>query len=295
MPTTRRARTQESVFAKEVAKNYLKKTEKIRSVLKQKRKEYKEALAKEKKAKTQEELDVLKEKKATADAEFEAEKLTWPYYRKYEFSRRQLVNDGLDIVPYSPQAEPFPGDGALIKLSMMERGRIVDTAILARRGVKDKKRFLEGLIPRITSSDGIHDFKHYIRKYINPKPYTPPPNYPRGSSEYDDDEEYEQWHDPNLVEVRPPANPYVNTRAPTYGHRPSRAHVVPPEGAPRMAEEGEMVPAYSSSDYQLREGGNKTRKHKQSKHKRSKHKRSKHKRSKHKRTSKHKRSKTYKK
>ncbi len=277
MPTTRRARTQESVFAKEVAKNYLKETERIRDILKQKRKEYKEASAKEKKAKTQEELDVLKEKKETADAEFEAEKLTWPYYRKYEFSGRRLVNDGLDRAPYSPEAEPFPGDGALIKLSMSERGRIVDTAMLARRGVKEKKKLLEGIVPRINAADSIHDFKDYIRKYINPKRYTPPPNYPRGSSEEYDYEEYEQWQNPDELHRTPPAIPYANTRGPTYRYRPDRAHVVTPKGAtPRMAEEGEMAPAYSSSpDYPLGEGGRKTRKRKH-KHKRKQTRKNKH-------------------
>jgi hypothetical protein len=48
MPT---ARTQPSVFAKTVAKDYLKTVEDLRVVLKQKRKEYKEAVAKEKKSK----------------------------------------------------------------------------------------------------------------------------------------------------------------------------------------------------------------------------------------------------
>ena len=126
-------------------------------MLKQKRKEYKEAVAKEKKAKTQEALEEVKEKKANAFAEFESEKLNWPYYRRYQFSRNQnrLISDGLDRAPYSPQTDPFPGESAIVNLSMLERARIVDTALLARRGVKDKKRFLEGLIPRITSSDGI--------------------------------------------------------------------------------------------------------------------------------------------
>ena len=276
MPTTRRA-TQQSVFAKEVAKNYAKAVEKIRVVLKNKRKEYKEAETKEKKAKTQEALDTLKEKKANADAAFEAEKSIWPYYKKYEFSRSQnrLISDGLDNVPYSPEADPFPGDGALMKLSMSERARIVDTAMLARRGVKDKKRMLEGIVPRINAADSIHEFKHYIKKYINPKPYTPPPSYPRGSSEYDDEDDYEQWQNPDVLQRTPPAVPYANTRAPTYRYRPARAHVVTPEGSPGLAAEGATVaPAYSSPDYPLGEGGRKTRKHKRRQtRKTSKHKR----------------------
>jgi hypothetical protein len=264
MPSTRRARTQQSVFAKEVAKHYVKEVEKIRAVLKQKRKEYKEAAAKEKKAKTQEAIDALKEIMANADAEFEAEKSDWPYYRKYEFSRSQnvVISDGLDSAPYSPEADPFPGDGALIKLSMSERARIVETAMLARRGVKDKKRMLEGIVPRINAADSIHEFKHYIRKYINPKPYTPPPSYPRGSSE-DDEDDYEQWQNPDVLQRTPPAIPYANTRAPTYRYRPARTHVVTPEGSPGLAAEGTTAaPAYSSPDYPLGEGGRKTRKHK---------------------------------
>jgi hypothetical protein len=272
MPSTRRARTQQSVFAKEVAKHYVKEVEKIRVVLKQKRKEYKEAAVKEKKAKTQVAIDALKEIMANADAEFEAEKSDWPYYRKYEFSRSQnvVISDGLDSAPYSPEADPFPGDGALIKLSMSERARIVDTAMLARRGVKDKKRMLEGIVPRINSADSIHEFKHYIRKYINPKPYTPPPSYPRGSSE--DDDEYEEWVDPDALRRTPPAIPYANTRAPTYRYRPARTHVVTPEGSPGLVvEEATAAPAYSSPDYLLGEGGRKTRKRKN--RKTSKHKR----------------------
>jgi hypothetical protein len=284
MPTTRRARTQQSVFAKEVAKHYVKEVEKIRAVLKQKRKEYKEAAVKEKKAKTQEAIDALKEIMANADAEFEAEKSDWPYYRKYEFSRSQnrLISDGLDSAPYSPEADPFPGDGALIELSMSERARIVETAMLARRGVKDKKRMLEGIVPRINAADSIHEFKHYIKKYINPKPYTPPPSYPRGSSEDDDEDDYEQWQNPDVLQRTPPAIPYANTRAPTYRYRPARTHVVTPEGSPGLAAEGTTAaPAYSSPDYPLEVGGRKTRKHK---HKRSKRK---HKRRQTRKTSKH--------
>lgn len=280
MPT---ARTQPSVFSKTVAKDYLKLVQEIREVLKQKRKEYKEAVAKEKKAKTEEALAELKEKKANAFDEFEAEKLTWPYYKRYQFSRSQnrVISDGLDRAPYSPQADPFPGESAIVNLSMLERARIVDTALLARRGVKDKKRFLEGLIPRITSSDGIKEFKHYISKYINPKPYSSPPAYPRGSSEYDEEEgdEYEEWQNPDIVQHTPPANPFANIRGPTYRRRTDRTHVVTPEGSPGLVTQG-APPHYSSPDYPLEQGGKKTRKHR--KHKRSnKHSKSrKHKRSK---------------
>ena len=175
MPTTRRrVRTHRSVFAKPTAKSYAAEVEKIHVVLKQKRKDYKEAAAQEKKAKTPEELNALNEKKVKAEAEFEAEKLKWPYYKKYRLGEV----DGLDRVPYSPEADPFPGEAALHKLSMLERARIVGTAMLARRGVKDKKRFLEGFVSKINSADDIHQFKHYIKKYINPKPYSPPPAYP---------------------------------------------------------------------------------------------------------------------
>jgi hypothetical protein len=281
MPSTRRARTQQSVFAKEVAKHYVKEIEKIRVVLKQKRKEYKEAAVKEKKAKTQEAIDALKEIMANADAEFEAEKSDWPYYRKYEFSRSQnvVISDGLDSAPYSPEADPFPGDGALIKLSMSERARIVDTAMLARRGVKDKKRMLEGIVPRINSADSIHVFKHYIRKYINPTRYEMPPSYPRGSSEYDE-EEWEEWDEAD--HPTPPANPFPHRR-PNYRQRRVRgAYDRTPEGSPHIEEGTAAAPAYevSQPNYEL-EGG---RTRKRSNHKRSNHKRTKHKRTKHKRT-----------
>ena len=91
MPTTRRrVRTHRSVFAKPTAKSYAAEVEKIHVVLKQKRKDYKEAAAQEKKAKTPEELNALNEKKVKAEAEFEAEKLKWPYYKKYQLKGRNL-------------------------------------------------------------------------------------------------------------------------------------------------------------------------------------------------------------
>jgi len=305
MPRTQGRRTHRSAYAKPIAKNYLKEVEKIRVVLKQKRKEYKEAAAKEKKAKTPEELNALNEKKVKAEAEFEEEKLKWPYYKKYQFSRIQLISDGLDRVPYSPEADPFPGEAALHKLSMLERARIVGTAMLARRGVKDKKRFLEGFVSKINSADDIHQFKHYIKKYINPKPYSPPPSYPR--SREPGDEEWEDYVNHEEREITPPIN--IPPRFhPTYIYRNPYADMTPP-GSPGLVTQGN-APQYSSPDYSLdmemSAGGRKTRKrknkrsnhkqsktHKQSKHKQSKHKRSKHKRSKHKR-SKHKRSKTHK-
>jgi hypothetical protein len=292
MPTTRRVRTQESVFAKEVAKHYVKEVEKIRAVLKQKRKEYKEAAVKEKKAKTQEAIDALKEIMANADAEFEAEKSDWPYYKKYLFSRSRVISDGLDSAPYSPEADPFPGDGALMTLSMSERARIVDTAMLARRGVKDKKRFLEGLVPRLNSADSIHVFKHFIKKYINPRPYSSPPSYPRGSSEFDDEEEWEEYADSGVIGITPPANPFPGQR-PNYRRRRTRGvYDRTPEGSPNIEQGTVAVPAYSPPDYELQ--GGITRKYKRSKNKRSNNKKT-HKRSQNKRKKYSKRNKTYRK
>lgn len=263
MPRTQR-RTHRSVYAKPTAKNYLNEVEKIRVVLKQKRKEYKEAAAKEKKAKTPEELNALNEKKVKAEAEFEEEKLKWPYYKKYRLGEV----DGLDRVPYSPEADPFPGEAALHKLSMLERARIVGTAMLARRGVKDKKRFLEGFVSKINSADDIHQFKHYIKKYINPKPYSPPPSYPR--SREPGDEDWEDYVNPEEREITPPINILPRYR-PTYRYRNPYART--PEGSPGLGlvTQGN-APQYSSPDYSLETatGGRKTRKHKRSKHKRSK-------------------------
>jgi len=262
MPTTRRRiRTHRSVFAKPTAKSYAAEVEKIHVVLKQKRKDYKEAAAQEKKAKTPEELNALNEKKVKAEAEFEAAKLTWPYYKKYGLSEGNILIDGLDRAPYSPEADPFPGEAALHKLSMLERARIVGTAMLARRGVKDKKRFLEGFVPRINAADDIHQFKHYIKKYINPKPYSPPPAYPHEGEPGDED--WEDYVNPDERQITPPANPFP--QRPTYRNRPVRPYVRTPEGSPGLVTQGN-APQYSSPDYPLDDamsaGGRKTRKRK---------------------------------
>jgi hypothetical protein len=287
MPRTQGRRTHRSAFFKPIAKRYVAEVENIRVVLKQKRKEYKEAAAKEKKAKTPEELNALNEKKVKADAEFEEEKLKWPYYKKYRLGEV----DGLDRVPYSPEADPFPGEAALHKLSMLERARIVGTAMLARRGVKDKKRFLEGFVPRINAADDIHQFKHYIKKYINPKPYSRPPSYPREGEPGDED--WEDFVYPDERQITPPIN-IPQRFHPTYRYR--NPYAVTPEGSPGMVTQGN-APLYSSPDYSLEtaRGGRKTRKHKRSKtYKRSQNKRSQNKRSQNKRSqnkrSKHKRS-----
>ena len=286
MPTTRRrVRTHRSAFAKPTAKSYVDEVEKIRIVLKQKRKDYKEAAAQEKKAKTPEELNALNEKKANAEAEFEAAKLTWPYYKKYGLSEGNILIDGLDRVLYSPEADPFPGEAALYKLSKLERARIVGTAMLARRGVKDKKRFLEGFVPRINAADDIHQFKHYIKKYINPKPYSPPPSYPQAREPGDED--WEDYVNPDERQITPPIN--LPGQRPTYRElrvrneeierdRRLRPYAyIPPPGSPGRVRQGN-VPQYSSPNYSLGDdmsaGGRKTRKRKNKRskmHKRKKY------------------------
>lgn len=280
-PTRRRIRTHRSALAKPTAKSYVTEVENIRIVLKQKRKDYKEAAAQEKKAKTPEELNALNEKKANAEAEFEAAKLTWPYYKKYGLSEGNILIDGLDRAPYSPETDPFPGEAALYKLSMLERARIVGTAMLARRGVKDKKRFLEGFVPRINAADDIHEFKYYIKKYINPKPYSPPPSYPQARVEGD-----EEW-EPEERQITPPIN--LPGQGPTYRQARERERMrerdmqlrpyayIPPPGSPGRVRQGN-VPQYSSPNYSLDDdmsaGGRKTRKRKNKRskmHKRKKY------------------------
>jgi hypothetical protein len=280
--TRRRIRTHRSALAKPSAKSYVDEVEKIRIILKQKRKDYKEAAAQEKKAKTPEELIVLNEKKANAEAEFEAAKLTWPYYKKYGLSEGNILIDGLDRVLYSPEADPFPGEAALYKLSMLERARIVGTAMLARRGVKDKKRFLEGFVTRINAADDIHQFKYYIKKYINPKPYSPPPSYPQARVEGD-----EEW-EPEERQITPPIN-LLPGDVLTYSQMLKRERRMamdrqlrpyaynPPAGSPGRVGQGN-VPQYSSPNYSLDDamsaGGRKTRKRKNKRskmHKRKKY------------------------
>ena len=273
MPTTRR----NTIFYPALAKQYIHTIKTIRSLLRIKRDEYKLAES----ARDEVEMNKMK-------AEFdEIWQTKWPHY------------NGVDHVPSSPSASPYPPDGVISKISARARWQIIATALLARRGV-DKRRRFEGLVPKINGAADVNEFKWAIKEYINA------PSYPRGSSEEDEeDPEWEEYADADTRQITPPANPFPGQQ-PTYRRQRERPYAdMPPEGSPGLVTQGTVAqpaPAYSSppnyyligqrSDDQL--VGGKTRKHKRSKHQRSKHKRSKHKRSKHKR-SKHKRSKTYKK
>jgi len=207
-------------------------------------------------------------------AEFdEIWKTQWPYY------------NGVDRVPYASTTKPYPPDGAIKKINARARWQIIATALLARRGV-DKRRRFEGLVPKINGAIEKDEFKWAIKEYINPRRYEMPPAYPRGSSEFYDEEgeDWEEYAD-EARQVTPPANPFPG-RQPTYRNRRERPYAdVPPEGSPGRVIEG-ALPKYSSPDYPLEAGGRKTRKRrKHSKHKYSRHKHSRHKHSKHKRTS----------
>ena len=263
MPTTRR----NTMYYPALAEQYTHTIKTIRSLLRIKRDEYKMAES----ARDIQEMNKMK-------AEFdEIWKTQWPYY------------DGMDRVPSSATAQPYPPDGVIKKISARARWQIIATALLARRGVNKRRRF-EGLDTKVNGAADVNEFKWAIKEYINPTRYEMPPAYPRGSSEFydEEDEEWEEYADPGARQVTPPANPFPGRRQ-TYRNRRERPYAdVPPEGSPGLTTQGN-APNYSSNDYTLEVGGRKTRKHKRSKHKRSKHKRSKHKRSK------HKRSKTYKK
>ena len=263
MASTRR----NSIYYPTLAKNYVDDIKVIRMLLRIKRDEYKLAEHRNDPA-------LMNQRKMEFD---EIWKKRWPYYT------------GIDRVPYSPHAMPYPSDAVLIKINPKARWQIIATALLARRGV-DKRRHLEGLIPKINSMFDTNEFKWAIRTYINPTLYEMPPSYPRGSSEYDDEEEWEEWDEAD--HPTPPANPFPHRR-PNYRQRRARgAYDRTPEGSPHIEEGTAAAPAYevSHANYEL-EGG-RTRKrsnHKRSNHKRTKHKRTKHKRTKHKRSN-HKRS-----
>jgi hypothetical protein len=180
----------------------------------------------------------------------------WPHY------------NGIDRVPYSPIAKPYPPDEVIKKISARARWQIIATALLARRGV-DKRRRFEGLVPKINGAVEKDEFKWAIKEYIKPIRYERPPAYPRGSSEESEEGDWEEYIDPGVRQVTPPANPFPG-RQPTYRNRRERPYAdMPPEGSPGRLTEG-TLPKYSSPDYPLEQGGNKTRKHKRSKHKRSK-------------------------
>ena len=249
-----------------LAEQYTHTIKTIRSLLRIKRDEYKLA---------ESARDIQEMNKMKADFD-EIWKTQWPYY------------NGMDRVPYSPTAKPYPPDGVIKKINARARWQIIATALLARRGV-DKRRRFEGLVTKVNGAADVNEFKWAIKEYINPTRYEMPPAYPRGSSEFYDEEgeEWEEYAD-EARQVTPPANPFPG-RQPTYRNRRERPYAdMPPEGSPGLVIEG-APPKYSSSNYTLEVGGRKTRKHSKHKHSKHKHKHSKHKHSKH---SKHKRTST---
>ena len=272
MPTTRRATLYYPILAKE----YVGKIKIIRSLLREKRSEYN--LAEFKRSHGRATQADVNRKKAEFDNIWQTQ---WPYY------------NGVDRVVYSQTAKPYPPDGVIQKIGFRERWAIISTALLAQRGV-DKRRRLEGLVPKINGAADVNEFKMAIDKYTNPIRYENPPSYPRGSSaEEEEGAEWEEYVDNDVRQETPPADPFFGQR-PRYTRRRDRSYAdMPPEGSPGLITPGMVEPPkYSSPDYTLERGGRKTRKHKHSKHKHSKHKHSKHKHSKHKH-SKH--SKTHKK
>jgi hypothetical protein len=108
----------------------------------------------------------------------------WPYYD----TGGARIPDG---APRPANALPYPSDRVLNKMNPKKKWEIIATALLARRGV-DKRRRLEGLVPKINAVVDRAMFKHLVRKYTKPTPYEHPPSYPRGSSE-DYDESDEEW------------------------------------------------------------------------------------------------------
>jgi hypothetical protein len=262
MPTARR-----NIYFSTLAKNYIAKIKEIRKLLREKRAEYDVAVFQNNVRKME------KNKREFDDIWIK----NWPYY-----------NNEMDIArddePRPANAKPYPADGALQKLNAKERWEIIATALLARRGV-DKRRRLEGLVPKVNAVFDGAMFKNMITKYINPTRYEHPPSYPRGSSadEEEADEEWPEYRNPEARQLTPPANPFPG-RTPRYLNRRTRgAYVRTPEGSPGLVVEGTgTAPNYSSPDYALEVGGRKTRRHKNRKDKRStrKHRQSKHKRSK---------------
>jgi len=257
MPTTRR----NTIYYPTLAKQYIHTIKTIRSLLRLKRDEYKLAES----ARDEVEMNKMK-------AEFdEIWQTKWPHY------------NGVDRVPSSATAQPYPPDGVILKISARARWQIIATALLARRGV-DKRRRFEGLVPKINGAADVNEFKMAIKECINA------PSYPRGSSEEDeeDEEDWEEYADADARQVTPPANPFPG-RQPTYRNRRERPYAdIPPEGSPGLVTQStgsQTALAYSPPPNYYSIGqrsedqlvGGKTRKHKRSKHKRSKHKRSKHK------------------
>ena len=250
-----------------IAKEYIDDIKLLRIKLREKRDEYNKA----KKEKNTVKMNL-------AEEEFINLSYTWPYFR-------MIANHvQVDRVqqPYSTNpplnSKPYPPDGVLMKTTVAERWQMIATALLIRRRL-DKRKRLEGLITKISSVDGINDFKIAIEKCVNPTKYEEPPSYHRGDTEEDEYEDeagfyanpVEQIRYNRLTRPAPTVEPFVRT----------------PEGTGQVTGTGPL-PGYEEENYELRGGKTRRRikrsKHKRSKHKRSKNKRSKNKRSKHRKT-----------
>jgi hypothetical protein len=153
--------------------------------------------------------------------------------------------------------------------TLKQRWRIIATALLAYRGV-DQKRHLDELVPKINGALNLAEFKVLLKKYISPPTYENPPAYPFPGENEDGDADWDQAVNSYVVQPVAPHIPYP-VRQQTYGNRapPEPAWLMPPEGSPGHApgprsrsRSTTTLPRYpetDADDYPLEEGGRRPR------------------------------------
>ena len=248
--------TQNALYFPGIAKTYATEIDNLRGRLREIRRGYKLAI-------------VRKNARETVQRKTEFDQLIqtdWPFFIGYDRTTER---------PYSAAAKPYPSDQVLALTTLKQRWRIIATALLAYRGV-DQKRHLDELVPKINGALNLSEFKVLLKKYISPPSYENPPTYPFPGENEDGDADWDQAVNSYVVQPVAPHIPYP-VRQQTYGNRapPDPAWLMPPEGSPgRVSPPGHApghrsrsrstttLPRYpetDTDDYPLEEGGRRTR------------------------------------
>jgi hypothetical protein len=248
--------TQNALYFPGIAKTYATEIDNLRGRLREIRRGYKLAI-------------VRKNAREIVQRKNEFDQLTqtdWPFFIGYDRTTER---------PYSTVAKPYPSDQVLALTTLKQRWRIIATALLAYRGV-DQKRHLDELVPKINGALNLSEFKVLLKKYISPPTYENPPAYPFPGENEDGDADNAAWDQAVNSYVVQPVAPYIPypVRQQTYGNRapPDPAWLMPPEGSPgrvsppgprsRSRSSTTTLPHYPEIDmdnYPLEEGGRRTR------------------------------------
>ena len=180
--TARQTRRTERQGLKQIAKDYVNDIKNIRTQLKAKRDEYREAVLQNQPEAI---LEIIKN-------EFRVIARTWP-----RFTGNVRVQD--------PTALPYPEDNVIKKIGLRDKINIVKTTLLVEREINDRSRLIVAEAVLETMYPDLFMFKSYLRTHLSP------PGYPRADEdEYEyNDESWEDDESPNsrygTVPEEPPA------------------------------------------------------------------------------------------